>query len=169
MFKPILFPTLASIILFCSSALASNSVTMQLVSPSGNDGKSIGTITLENTRYGLLILPQLQGLTPGLHGLHIHQNSSCADSGNGAGDHLDTQNTGKHAGPYLDNGHMGDLPVLYVNDKGEANTPTIAPKLTLRKALGHSMMIHEGGDNYSDKPDKMGGGGARLACGVISK
>ena len=27
-------------------------------------------------------------------------------------------------------------------------------------------MIHSGGDNYSDEP-KLGGGGARVACGVI--
>jgi Cu-Zn family superoxide dismutase len=28
-------------------------------------------------------------------------------------------------------------------------------------------MIHEGGDNYSDKPKPLGGGGARIACGVV--
>jgi Cu-Zn family superoxide dismutase len=28
-------------------------------------------------------------------------------------------------------------------------------------------MIHEGGDNYSDEPAPLGGGGARIACGVI--
>jgi Cu-Zn family superoxide dismutase len=28
-------------------------------------------------------------------------------------------------------------------------------------------MIHEGGDNYSDQPKPLGGGGARIACGVI--
>jgi Cu-Zn family superoxide dismutase len=28
-------------------------------------------------------------------------------------------------------------------------------------------MIHAGGDTYSDMPAPLGGGGARLACGVI--
>ncbi|WP_324128836.1 superoxide dismutase family protein, partial [Acinetobacter baumannii] len=28
-------------------------------------------------------------------------------------------------------------------------------------------MIHAGGDNYSDSPQPLGGGGARIACGVI--
>jgi Cu-Zn family superoxide dismutase len=28
-------------------------------------------------------------------------------------------------------------------------------------------MIHAGGDNYSDHPEKLGGGGARIACGVV--
>jgi len=28
-------------------------------------------------------------------------------------------------------------------------------------------MIHAGGDNYADQPAPLGGGGARVACGVI--
>lgn len=28
-------------------------------------------------------------------------------------------------------------------------------------------MVHEGGDNYSDDPKPLGGGGARVACGVV--
>jgi Cu-Zn family superoxide dismutase len=29
-------------------------------------------------------------------------------------------------------------------------------------------MIHAGGDNYADQPAPLGGGGARIACGVIA-
>ena len=29
-------------------------------------------------------------------------------------------------------------------------------------------MIHAGGDNFADTPEKLGGGGARLACGAIN-
>jgi Cu-Zn family superoxide dismutase len=32
---------------------------------------------------------------------------------------------------------------------------------------GKALMIHAGGDNYSDRPAPLGGGGARIACGVI--
>jgi Cu-Zn family superoxide dismutase len=32
---------------------------------------------------------------------------------------------------------------------------------------GRSLMIHAGGDNYADQPAPLGGGGARVACGVI--
>jgi len=28
-------------------------------------------------------------------------------------------------------------------------------------------MIHAGGDNYSDHPEKLGSGGARIACGLV--
>jgi Cu-Zn family superoxide dismutase len=32
---------------------------------------------------------------------------------------------------------------------------------------GRSIMIHAGGDDYSDAPAPLGGGGARIACGAI--
>jgi Cu-Zn family superoxide dismutase len=28
-------------------------------------------------------------------------------------------------------------------------------------------MLHAGGDNYADQPAALGGGGARMACGVV--
>ena len=28
-------------------------------------------------------------------------------------------------------------------------------------------MVHVGGDNHSDNPAKLGGGGARMVCGII--
>ena len=41
------------------------------------------------------------------------------------------------------------------------------PHLTVADVKGHSIMIHVGGDNYSDQPAPLGGGGARIACGVV--
>jgi len=32
---------------------------------------------------------------------------------------------------------------------------------------GGSLMIHVGADNHADHPVPLGGGGARMACGVI--
>lgn len=135
--------------------------------------KAVGTVTLSETKYGLLFTPHLSGLTPGLkpgaHGFHVHQNHSCADNGMAAGGHLDPQQTGKHLGPYNDNGHLGDLPVLIVNQDGTANVPVLAPRLhKFTEITGHSLMIHNGGDNYSDSPEKLGGGGTRMVCGVVN-
>ncbi|MEW3177732.1 superoxide dismutase family protein, partial [Escherichia coli] len=30
-----------------------------------------------------------------------------------------------------------------------------------------SLMLHAGGDNHDDHPEPLGGGGARIACGII--
>jgi len=131
-------------------------------------GQTLGKVTIRQTRYGLLLTPQLHGLTPGAHGFHIHVNPSCANAGLAAGGHFDPQRTGKHLGPYNDRGHLGDLPVLVVNKHGDATRPVLAPRWHRLVALkGHALMIHQGGDNYADQPRKLGGGGKRIACGVI--
>jgi Cu-Zn family superoxide dismutase len=74
--------------------------------------------------------------------------------------------TGKHEGP-MGMGHTGDLPVLVVDKKGVAKEELTAPHLKVADVVGHSLMIHEGGDNYKDAPKPLGGGGARIACGVV--
>ncbi len=131
--------------------------------------KSVGVVIATDTKYGLLLTPDLFDLPPGNHGFHVHINASCADHGMAAGGHLDPANTGKHLGPYNTNGHLGDLPVLIVNQDGKATLPILAPRLTVKLIENHSLMIHAGGDNYSDIPAPNGGGGARFACGVIPK
>jgi len=129
--------------------------------------KSIGSIKIEDSHCGVTIIPDLHGLSPGIHGFHIHDKPDCGDKGMAAAGHLDPGKTSKHHGPYKADGHLGDLPVLIVNNDGIANLPTFAPHLTVNQITNHSLMIHAGSDNYSDTPEKLGGGGARVACGVI--
>lgn len=126
---------------------------------------AIGEVVFTETPFGVLINPKLTKLPAGLHGFHLHQHPNCADHGKDAGGHFDPAKTDSHKGPYAQ-GHLGDLPVLYVNADGTANTPTLAPRLKLSDLEGLTVMVHEGGDNYSDNPT-LGGGGARIACGVI--
>jgi Cu-Zn family superoxide dismutase len=133
---------------------------------------SLGFLTIRPD--GHILQPHLKGLKPGIHGFHVHQNPDCGPAKEGekmipglaAGGHFDPGNTGRHEGPY-GNGHLGDLPVLIVDRNGEATLPLLAPRLKTSDVRGHSLMIHAGGDNYSDKPKKLGGGGARVACGAI--
>ena len=136
-------------------------------------GASIGTVTFKQTAKGLLITPALWKLSPGEHGFHIHENGSCEaalkDGKMGAalaaGSHFNPDHIANHGTP--ENGHLGDLPVLVVNNKGFAVTPVIAPRLKQSDIQGRAIMIHAGGDNYSDTPKPLGGGGERIACGVI--
>lgn len=153
------------ILLFLFTQLVYASLSIPMYS---SDGKQkLGTVKADDTIYGVLFTPHLSHLSPGIHGFHVHDAPFCSHQGMDAGGHLDPDHTGKHKGPYEGGGHLGDLPVLIVNEKGEATLPVLAPRLKLDTIKGHSLMIHAGGDNYSDKPEKMGGGGARMACGVI--
>lgn len=132
-----------------------------------NAGKSAGVVKADDTPYGLLLTPTLQGLSPGAHGFHIHATALCSDGGMAAGGHLDPLHTEVHHGPYQASGHLGDLPVLIVNEKGEAVLPVLAPRLTLAAIKGHALIIHEGSDNYAEDALKQPGSAIRVACGVI--
>jgi len=137
-------------------------------------GKIIGVITFTDSDKGLIIKPDLAELTPGLHGFHIHEKTSCAAgekdgkmvAGLGAGGHFDPSKSGKHEGP-AGQGHRGDLPALEVAADNGAEKPLLAPHLKLADIVGHAIIIHEGADNYSDTPKPLGGGGGRIACGII--
>jgi len=145
---------------------ASINVPIHLVGPT-TPGQNIGVITLEDSFSGVLVTPNLHDLPTGVHGFHIHVNPNCNNQGLAAGGHLDPSQSDQHHGPYKKHGHLGDLPVLIVDKDGKATLPTLAPRFTLKEIIGHSIMIHAGGDNYSDQPEKLGGGGARIACGII--
>ncbi|MEL6248092.1 MAG: superoxide dismutase [Cu-Zn] SodC [Cyanobacteria bacterium J06648_16] len=161
------------VFLFANPARADLTYPVNLTSADGM-GTAVGTVSMTNSEYGLLIKPDLTGLPAGIHGFHIHTNPDCGPAekdgstvpGLAAGGHFDPTNAGEHAGPYGD-GHLGDLPPLYVAADGTATTPVLAPRVSVSDVLSHSLMVHAGGDNFSDEPAPLGGGGARLACGVI--
>ena len=161
---------LAGVLLISMSVAFAANITVPMNFTAANGvGKPAGTITITETKYGLLFTPNLYGLVPGAHGFHIHQYPSCDKNGMAAGGHFDPKATNKHLGPYNDNGHLGDLPLLYVNPEGKATSPVLAPRLHhISRIAHHSLMIHESGDNYSDIPEKLGGGGGRMVCGVIN-
>ncbi|GGY24251.1 superoxide dismutase family protein [Paludibacterium paludis] len=161
-------------LLALSAGAWAGSLEIFTLTPSG-PGQSLGVVEYEDNPYGLLLTPRLSGLPPGIHGFHVHDKPSCearevngvATPGSAAEGHWDPDNTGLHLGPYTPGGHRGDLPALYVDASGKASYPVLAPRLKAADLKGHSLMIHAGGDNHSDHPAKLGGGGARLACGVF--
>jgi Cu-Zn family superoxide dismutase len=156
-----------------SAVQAQSTATMNKVDESGV-GQQVGTVAMSESKYGVVFTPKLTGLTPGLHGFHVHENPSCEVTtkdgksmpAGAAGGHLDPAKTGHHGAPWGD-GHLGDLPALYVDSSGNASQPVLAPRLKLSDLLERALMIHEGGDNYSDQPKPLGGGGGRMICGVI--
>ncbi len=164
----------AAMLIVGAGTATAETVTMNAIDANGV-GKAIGTISVSDANEGLVIMPDLADLPAGDHGIHVHVNPDCgpgagADgrpaAGFAAGGHYDPANTGKHLGPRGE-GHKGDLPALRVDAGGNATTAVVAPHLKLADVKGRSIMIHAGGDNYSDQPSPLGGGGARIACGVV--
>jgi superoxide dismutase, Cu-Zn family len=159
--------------LYVSTTFAEMVVPINLVNKSGV-GTNVGKVTITESEYGVVFTPGLKNLTPGVHGFHLHQNPSCEPKekdgkivpAGAAGGHYDPASTNTHGTPWGD-GHLGDLPSLYVQSNGTSNQPVLAPRLKLSDIQGRAMMIHAGGDNHSDHPVKLGGGKGRIACGVI--
>ncbi|MFA5898211.1 MAG: superoxide dismutase family protein [Hyphomicrobium sp.] len=137
-------------------------------------GKSIGSATFSDADGGLSIKIDVSGMNDGEHGFHVHEKGDCSPgmkdgkmaAGIAAGAHYDPQSTKSHKGPDA-GGHEGDLPKLMAAG-GKIDQTVMVKDLTLADVAGRSLMIHEGGDNYSDNPEN-GGGKGRIACGVIPR
>lgn len=137
-------------------------------------GASIGTILITETSKGVSFKVTLSDIPPGPHGFHVHEVGDCApgmkdgkaEAANAAGPHFDPEQKKSHKGPSGE-GHKGDLPALTATDKG-VNSVVNATHLKMSDLVGRALMIHQGPDNYSDTPEN-GGGGARIACGVVPK
>lgn len=166
-----------SLALALPAAAHSFTVQMMHVTPEGI-GQLAGTVVIEDSAAGARLTPDLRGLPPGPHGFHLHQNGDCgptvvdgkATPAGAAGGHWDPGH-GHHLGPQLGHavgkGHQGDLPRLEVSADGSVHGAVVAPRLKASDFKGRSLMIHAGGDNYSDTPAPLGGGGARIVCGVV--
>lgn len=166
---------LFSFLLLASANEYAASVTadMRLATASG-EGTSIGTVTIADDEHGIVITTALHDLPPGARGFHVHEKPECGPAlkddvmtpALAAGGHYDPDKTGKHLGPE-GGGHKGDLPRLMVAPDGTAKVTLHVKGVTAAELKDRALMIHAGGDNYSDKPVALGGGGARIACGIL--
>lgn len=149
---------------------AGASATLKAITAEGI-GADVGSAEFTEGKDGLAIALSIKGVPDGEHGMHIHEKGDCGagekdgkkTAGLAAGPHYDPDKSGKHAGPQ-GQGHKGDLPKIEV--KGEIKTTVAVPRLKLADVMGRTLIIHAGGDTYSDSPE-LGGGKARIACGVI--
>ena len=166
--------SLLAVLAFLPLSVAAGTIQIQLVNQDGV-GDVIGNVRVTVAKQGgLVFAPNIHRLSPGLHGFHIHQNPSCLAkiknghlvAGLAAGGHYDPHHVKAHGTPW-GVGHLGDLPALYVDANGYAIQAVHAPELTLGDLKDRSIMIHANGDKHSYTTKKLGGGGARVACGVI--
>lgn len=138
------------------------------------DGTSLGRAEFIGTAAGVLIRLKLSGLTPGPHGLRIHETGRCEGDFSSAGGIYNPLGAAhgflSEAGPMA-----GDLPNVVAGANGEAEADILTPLITLSKdgeevlidEDGASLVLLEKADDYISEPD--GNAGARIACGALAE
>lgn len=112
-----------------------------------------------------------EGLTPGSHAIHMHQNGDCsAADAMSAGPHWNPDGA-MHGAPTAASHHAGDMGNLEADASGFASLTFSNPAWTLGSetstqadVVGRAIIIHANIDDFSQPA---GNAGSRVACGVV--
>jgi Cu-Zn family superoxide dismutase len=135
-------------------------------------GTAVGLATFSEVGgHGQLGI-SVSGLSPGQHGMHIHENGACVVPGfESAGSHFNPGSK-KHGLLNPEGPHAGDMPNLVAEADGSADTTFTVPASLLAPGSGSMMgaqnrafVIHADPDDQ--KTDPSGNSGSRVVCGVI--
>lgn len=138
------------------------------------DGSSRGEAMVMQATDGLHVTVKAEGLTPGLHAVHIHTTGTCTPPDfTSAGGHWNP--TGHQHGKDNPQGmHMGDMPNMLAGADGRGEMEYVIPGGMIRDgatplldADGAAVVIHAQADD--NKTDPAGNAGGRVACGVLAQ
>ena len=135
-------------------------------------GSPVGIATLTDASGAVHLVVDAQGLTPGLHAIHVHDRGVCTAP--------DFMSAGLHYNPSIRHHgllnslgpHAGDFPDLEVGADGHArfDVANTSIRLSGPGALlpdSASIVIHAQADDQLSDPT--GNSGARIACGVLTR
>jgi Cu-Zn family superoxide dismutase len=164
--KTILFITMFCAMACFAQAQEVTKAAAQLESKSGS--KVTGMVTFTKVGDEIQVVADIQNLTPGKHGFHVHEKGDCsaADAAS-AGAHFNPTQK-HHGGPMNLDHHTGDLGNIEADASGKAHVDITDKVLKMTGAesiIGHAVIVHEKADDMKTQPT--GDAGGRLACGVI--
>lgn len=131
-------------------------------------GEAAGKATATTASGRVMLTLEVEGLSPGQHGVHVHMTGKCdAPKFESAGGHWNPADA--HHGLEAPAGqHAGDMPNLVVEQNGRG---TLAYELHgatfagLMDSDGSAMVVHASADDQ--KTDPSGNSGDRIACGIF--
>ncbi|MBM7245489.1 superoxide dismutase family protein [Rhodococcus fascians] len=154
-------------------------------------GAEVGTVSFASEGEKLTVTAEVENMTPGFHGFHVHTVGACepnsvaptgGEPGNflSAGGHLQVDGRTEHPS-------SGDLSSIQVGEDGMGRLVTTTDAITLDDlragGAGTSVIVHEGADNFANIPPRYtlpdgaavpdmatlmtGDAGARAACAVL--
>ena len=138
-------------------------------------GNRVGRARFEPaTAEDVKVTVEVSGLTPGAHGIHVHEAGRCEPPDfASAGAHFNPAGQ-PHHGAGGEHHHAGDLPNLMVSPDGTGRGEAVLRGITMRGRGHHSLfhqngtsiLIHRDADDLKSAPS--GNSGDRIACGVIA-
>ena len=132
------------------------------------DNMVTGTITYMKVDGGVKVIADLQGLTPGKHGMHIHECGDCSsENGSSAGGHFNPMSK-THGAPMGTERHEGDMGNIEADNNGKAHLEYVDKMISFEgpySIIGRSVIVHKDADDFKTQPT--GNSGARVGCGVI--
>lgn len=127
-----------------------------------------GTVVFTQANNGIQVSVDMNGLSEGKHGFHVHQYGDCsAPDGTSAGGHFNPEHM-PHSSPQSAKRHVGDLGNIVANAEGMAQvefTDTVLTFYGKNSIIGRGIIVHAGEDDLNSQPT--GNAGSRVACGVI--
>lgn len=136
-----------------------------------SEGSSVtGAATLTDTPGGLTVEVQVSDVSPGKHGLHIHEYGECGDGGKAAGGHYNPSGVAHGFLPTdgVQQAHPGDLGNIEVGSDGTGTLALVLPGVSLSggaySVAGRAIVLHELVDDFGQPTGNAGG---RIGCGTI--
>lgn len=136
--------------------------------------KAHGQAWFAKTNDGIQVFAIISNLSPGPHGIHIHEKGDCsAPDASSAGGHYNPAHL-EHGTPDPRSYHVGDLGNIKANAQGVGVLNLTIPKAHFNPNFkdyseihGKSLVVHGGPDDLHSQP--AGNSGNRIGCGVIRK
>jgi Cu-Zn family superoxide dismutase len=127
-----------------------------------------GWVTFTKVGDKVKVVGDIEGLTPGKHGFHLHEFGDCsAKDGASAGPHFNPQN-GPHAAHESSARHIGDLGNIEAGADGKAHIDLTDSMMKLdgsNSIIGRGVIVHAQADDLKSQP--AGNAGGRQACAAI--
>jgi superoxide dismutase, Cu-Zn family len=128
-----------------------------------------GAVEFQQEADGVRVVVDVKGLTPGQHGIHVHEKGDLSDPKLvSAGPHFNPV-VHKHGGPEGEMRHAGDFGNIEADAQGNARLDRVFKGITINGAtdgiVGRSIIIHANADDL--KTDPSGNSGDRIAGGKI--
>lgn len=146
-----------------------------------DSGTATGSVDFTETNGTVAVSVSITGATPGMHGMHIHAGTSCANStdpdagaagfASTAAGHWDPADGGVHGFPTSASHHPGDLGNISIDGTGAGTLTLNVTSFNVQadggtlSALTHAVIFHQGTDDGTTQPT--GNAGTRAGCGII--